>query len=356
MPHYYTYCDIKIKSFYFTHFYDIIRHEFKREMRKILAFLLVSIAPCVSIADDASDSATLEGLYDLYQTVQHFCGGISDRISSVSGVSKINTAVTAVGTVAAGGALAFGIAKAQTDKYIEELQKQICERGGCDPDKVDQMSDDEFFGNVIRPFTEAIEADAELKRLQDEQAAEIEKSKRQGNWRTGLMVGSFGTNVASAIIAGLNRNQSDLIKQITACNAAVKNLRAARTAAIKSGINPVENPIISEFNDTLQMCGTLDVENVEKIEKRMTVVMGTSIGGAVISAIGAGTSIAANTDSVRDDDTAAGKQREKNLNTTANVSAGLATATGAVGTGFNISLITLTKKLLESAEQCEDTL
>ena len=313
MPHYYTYCDIKIKSFYFTHFYDIIRHEFKREMRKILAFLLVSIAPCVSIADDASDSATLEGLYDLYQTVQHFCGGISDRISSVSGVSKINTAVTAVGTVAAGGALAFGIAKAQTDKYIEELQKQICERGGCDPDKVDKMSKEEFVNNVVYPF-------------------------------------------ASAIIAGLNRNQSDLIQQITACNAAVKNLRAARTAAIKSGIDPVENPIISEFNDTLQMCGTLDVENVEKIEKRMTVVMGTSIGGAVISAIGAGTSIAANTDSVRGDDTAAGKQREKNLNTTANVSAGLATATGAVGTGFNISLITLTKKLLESAEQCEDTL
>ena len=325
-------------------------------MSKVLAFLLILTIPNMAMADDASDSSELEGLYDLYQTVRHFCGGISDRISSVSGVSKINTAVTAVGTVAAGGALAFGIAKARTDEYIEELQKQICERGGCDPDKIDQMSDDEFFGNVIHPLTEAIEADMELKRLQDEQAAEMEKSKRQGKWRTGLMVGSFGTNVASAIIAGLNRNQSDLIQQITACNAAVNKLSAARNAAIRSGIDPIENPILGEFNDTIQTCGTLDIADVEKIEKRMTVVMGTSIGGAVISAIGTGTSIAANTDSVRNDDTAAGKQQEKNLNTAANVSAGLATATGAVGTGFNISLISLTRKLLKSAEQCEDTL
>ena len=335
---------------------DIIRWKATRRMFKILAFLLVLVVPNVAIADDADDSAALERLYDLYQTVQHFCGGISDRISSVSGVSKVNTAVTAVGTVAAGGALAFGIAKAQTDEYIEKLQKQICDRGGCNPDEIDQMSDDEFVTNVAYPLTKAIEADMELKRLQDEQAAEIEKSKRQGKWRTGLMVGSFGTNVASAIIAGLNRNQSDLIQQITACNAAVNKLSAARSAAIKSGIDPIENPILGEFNDTIQTCGTLDVTDVEKIEKRMTVVMGTSIGGAVISAIGAGTSIAANTDSVRNDDTAAGKQHEKNLNTAANVSAGLATATGAVGTGFNISLISLTRKLLKSAEQCEDTL
>ena len=325
-------------------------------MYKILAFLLLFVVPTGAIADDADNSATLEGVYDLYQTVQHFCGGISDRISSVSGVSKINTAVTAVGTIASGGALAFGIAKARTDEYIEELQKQICERGGCNADDIDKMSSDEFFDGVVRPFTKAIEADAELKRLQDEQAAEIAKSKRQGNWRTGLMVGSFGANIASAIIAGLNRNQSDLIQQITACNAAVKKLSAARNAAIRGGIDPIENPILSEFNDTIQLCGLLDVTDVEKIEKRMTVVMGTSIGGAVIGAIGAGTSIAANTDSVRDDDTISGKQKEKVLNTTANVSAGLATATGAVGTGFNISLIALTRKLLKTAEQCEDTL
>lgn len=324
-------------------------------MYRFFAFFLALSMPVMAVADDAGDAALAE-LYETYETVRQFCDGISDRISSVSGVSKVNTAVTATGTVTAGGALVAGIMKSQTDKKIEELQKKICERGGCDPDKVAAMSDEEFLHSVAQPFIRQMELDRELQRLQAEKDAATAKSKKLGNWRTGLLVGTTSTNVASAIIAGLNRNQSDLIQQITACNAAVDKLRVARTAAINSGVDPIENPMINEFNTTIESCGALNVADVEKIEKRMTVVMGTSIGGAVIGAVGAGTSIAANKDSVRNDDTDAGKQKEKNLNTAANVSAGLATATGAVGTGFNISLITLTKKMLKSAEQCEGTL
>lgn len=324
-------------------------------MYRFFAFFLALSMPVMAVADDAGDAALAE-LYETYETVRQFCDGISDRISSVSGVSKVNTAVTATGTVTAGGALVAGIMKSQTDKKIEELQKKICERGGCDPDKVAAMSDEEFLHSVAQPFIRQMELDRELQRLQAEKDAATAKSKKLGNWRTGLLVGTTATNVASAIIAGLNRNQSDLIQQITACNAAVDKLRVARTAAINSGVDPIENPMINEFNTTIESCGALNIADVEKIEKRMTVVMGTSIGGAVIGAVGAGTSIAANKDSVRNDDTDAGKQKEKNLNTAANVSAGLATATGAVGTGFNISLITLTKKILKSAEQCEGTL
>ena len=324
-------------------------------MYRFFAFFLALSMPVMAVADDVGDAALAE-LYETYETVRQFCDGISDRISSVSGVSKVNTAVTATGTVTAGGALVAGIMKSQTDKKIEELQKKICERGGCDPDKVAAMSDEEFLHSVAQPFIRQMELDRELQRLQAEKDAATAKSKKLGNWRTGLLVGTTATNVASAIIAGLNRNQSDLIQQITACNAAVDKLRVARTAAINSGVDPIENPMINEFNTTIESCGALNIADVEKIEKRMTVVMGTSIGGAVIGAVGAGTSIAANKDSVRNDDTDAGKQKEKNLNTAANVSAGLATATGAVGTGFNISLITLTKKILKSAEQCEGTL
>lgn len=324
-------------------------------MYRFFAFFLALSMPVMAVADDAGDAALAE-LYETYETVRQFCDGISDRISSVSGVSKVNTAVTATGTVTAGGALVAGIMKSQTDKKIEELQRKICERGGCDPDKVAAMSDEEFLHSVAQPFIRQMELDRELQRLQAEKDAATAKSKKLGNWRTGLLVGTTATNVASAIIAGLNRNQSDLIQQITACNTAVDKLRVARTAAINSGVDPIENPMINEFNTTIESCGALNVADIDKIEKRMTVVMGTSIGGAVIGAVGAGTSIAANKDSVRNDDTDAGKQKEKNLNTAANVSAGLATATGAVGTGFNISLITLTKKILKSAEQCEATL
>ncbi len=323
-------------------------------MRKYIAFLSVLILPFGAVA--GGDDDALQELYGVYATVQQFCGGLSDRISSVSGVAKVNTAVTAVGTVASGGALVTGIMKSKVDKEIEELQKQICDRGGCDPAKVAAMSDEEFLDIVAKPFVRQLELDRELKRLQQEKDAAIVKSKKLGNWRTGLMAGTTATNIASAIIAGLNRNQSDLIQQVTACNTAVDKLRIARSAAINSGLSPIENPVLNQFNTTIQSCGSLKVADIEKIEKRMTVVMGTSIGGAVIGAVGTGTSAAANTDKIRNDDSDDGKKKEKALNTTANVSAGLATATGAVGTGFNISLITLTKKLMKTAEQCEKTL
>ena len=46
----------------------------------------------------------------------------------------------------------------------------------------------------------------------------------------------------------------------------------------------------------------------------------------------------------------------KGLNVAANVMAGANVATGAVETGLNISLITLTKKLIEQASRCESVL
>ena len=110
------------------------------------------------------------------------------------------------------------------------------------------------------------------------------------------------------------------------------------------------------FEKTTKRCGTLSVSDAEKIEKRMTVVMGTSIAGTVIGAVGTGTSIAANTDSIRQDSTADGQKKEKTLNTISNVAAGANIATGLVETGFNISLISLTKDLLRSAQECEATL
>jgi len=325
----------------------------------VLLSLLCAMHITGVCADDTG--AVLSDLYDIYQTVNQFCDGISNRISSVSGVAKINTGVTVVGTVAAGGALYTGIKKVETDKKIEELSRQLCADGGCDPDKVEAMSEEEFFNAILPILVELISTSeqdkiAEKMALKVQQDAEIAKSKRLGNWRTGLLAGTVGTNLASAIISGLNKDQSDLIQQISACNAAVSNLRNAYQSALSDGINPLENPVMQTFDRTINRCGTLQISDVEKIEKRMTVVMGTSIGGAVIGAVGTGTSTAANTDKVRNDNSESGKQKEKALNTVSNVAAGANVATGLIETGFNISLIILTRDLLRSAQNCEDTL
>ena len=127
--------------------------------------LFVVCVFCASInIGHADDAAVIRDLHELYDVTVQFCGGISDKIAKTSGVAKTNTAVTAVGTVAAGGALAVGIAKAQTDKKIEELQQQICDAGGCDLNTLDAMSDQEFFDNVLYPLTVIIAEDQELDR------------------------------------------------------------------------------------------------------------------------------------------------------------------------------------------------
>ena len=73
--------------------------------KKILASLFCLI-PAVSYGDDLI--ATAQSTYDAVRIV---CSGISDEISRVSNVSKVNTAVTGAGTVAAGGALIAGAKK-----------------------------------------------------------------------------------------------------------------------------------------------------------------------------------------------------------------------------------------------------
>jgi hypothetical protein len=273
------------------------------------------------------------------------CGGISGEISKISRISIANTATTAVGTAASGGALAAGIKKSEEDLEIERLEKLICERGGCSPENVEAMSDADFFNNILQPM-------AEIAELQER----IEKSKKLGNWRTGLLAGGTAASIGSSIMAGLNTNQSELAQQTSTCNQIIALLGRNLSELKAAGISPMKNPLLIQISKVVDNCQPINADEIEKIETRMKAVMGTSIAGAAVGAVGIGTSAAANTDKVRNDNSDAGKKKEKKLNTTANVMAGLGAGAGLIGTGFNISLITLTNKLIKRAERCEDAL
>ena len=310
-------------------------------MYRILAILSLFVAS----TSFGATSDLIQSAEELFEATKIVCSGVSDEISKVSNVSKVNTVVTSVGTVAAGGALAAGIMKSKEEKEIEELVDNICRAGGCDADTVRNMPLDQFYNDVVKNMARI----AELQK-------KIDRSKKLGNWRTGLMAGTIGTNLASAIMAEVNKNQSDLIQHIETCNEMVKSVGEVSAQLQAAGVNPVEAPIVKKLNNVKTWCSQINVGDVEKIEKRMNVVMGTAIGGAVIGAVGTGTSIAANTDKVRNDNSESGKKKENTLNTVSNVAAGANVATGLVETGFNISLITLTKKLMNTAQECEDTL
>ena len=315
-------------------------------MKKIL-MLVIGFIPMISMADEADIIKSAE---QIYEAARITCAGISDEIGKVANISKANTAVTAVGTVAAGGALVAGVAKSKEEKEIESLINQMCANGGCTAEGVEAMSDEQFLLQVLQPM-------AQIAELQQR----IDKSKKLGNWRTGLMAGTVGTNLASAIMSGINTDQSDLIQHISACNEIVKSVSDMEMELRKAGIGPMHSPVVKQLSNVHTWCNTIDIKDIEKIEKRMKGVMGTSIAGTAIGIVGVGTSAVANSDKYMDTAkkvrlSEEDKKKEKVLNTTANVMAGANVATGAVETGLNISLITLTKKLMEQASRCEEVL
>ena len=311
--------------------------------------LFVAWAFCVPMfsvcADELSDAMSL------YQSAQTICVGVSDDISKISGVAKVNTAGNAVGAVSAGGALVVGIKKASVDEELAKLEAEaksilgvMCKDNNCEAEVIEKMSDKDFIERVREPLVKLSEVGVKMEQT----------SKKLGNWRTGLMAGSAATNIASAIVAGINKNQSDLIQRIQACNMAVAQLAPYKSRLINSGVNPLENPIVNKIDNVATWCKPIDVTEIEKIEKRMAVSMGTSIGGAVVGVAGVATSAMANSDKVRDDDTESGMKKEKNLNAASNVLAGVNVATGAVGAGVNISMISIAKKLIKQAQTCEE--
>jgi len=312
----------------------------------IILFLFVGISPVM--ADETDD--LIANAEQIFEATRITCSGIADEISKVSNISKANTVVSAVGTVAAGGALVAGIKKSQEEEEIDALIAEMCAAGGCNADSVEKMSNEEFFNVVLQPM-------ARIAELQEK----IDKSKKLGNWRTGLMAGTIGTNLASAIMSGLNINQSDLMQHVSACNEMIKSIPDMENELRRAGVNPNEHAVAKKLSSVRTWCNQIDVKDIEKIEKRMKGVMGTSVAGTAIGVVGVGTSAAANSDKYMDVSNKvrlsdADKKKEKALNTTANVMAGANIATGAVETGLNISLITLTKKLMESAARCEDIL
>ena len=318
-------------------------------MRKVVVSLLCFLL-CVSLVFADDRDTVINDAEQVYNAARTLCSGISDEIAKVANISKANTVVTAVGTVAAGGALVAGIKKSREEEQIDSLIVEICNKGGCSADAVNSMNDSEFFENILQPMAQIVE-------LQKK----IDKSKKLGNWRTGLMGGTIGTNLASAIMSGLNVNQSDLIQHIHACKDIVKMVSNTELNLKAAGVGPNDAPVVKELSDVKTWCDQIDVKDVEKIENHMKAVMGTSVAGTAVGIAGVGTSAAANSNKymtkenkliLSDTD----KQKEKTLNTVANVMAGANVATGVAETGLNISLISLTKKLIKQAGRCEEVL
>ena len=314
-------------------------------IKKVSLSVLLCCGLCFSQSVFASTEAeVVQRAESYYNAVKTVCSGIADSISQISGIAKANTAVGAAGTAIGVGAVAVGASKASVDAEIKGLLDDICELGGCEAEKIRGLSKEGIL-KIARNISE-------IQTLAQSVQTKTDKSVSLGNWRTGLMAGNIATNVASAVMAGLNSDKSDLVQQIQACNAAVKAATDIKQEVKSAGINPAKYPIVTNLESVTTWCGNLSADDVENIEKKMKGVMGASVAGAAVGAAGVAVSVSANSDKVRKGD----ENKEKKLNTAANVLSGATVATSAVGVGLNISLINTAKNMIKQTELCEKVL
>lgn len=297
---------------------------------------LGALVPIFAHADEASLVAILQKTYSA-------CVGIDDSLSDLKKMAGINTAITGVGTGLGVGATVVGIVKNQKDELRKKLNNDLL--------NLKNMTDQEFL-QFLGDISRYKEYNETLEKLDKAN----QQSKSLGNWRTGLLAGNTATNVAGAIIAGKNRTDGDLQNQIDNCKTAIGELRRARAQARIDGVD------VGEANAIISACEGFETVDISKINARAKGAMVSSIVGATTGLAGTITSGVANSKSIRKDNidvsqkTDADWNKERNLNTTANVLAGASTVASATATAFNATQISAIKKVAEVAQQCTEVL
>ena len=294
-------------------------------------------------------------LDDALRVTYTACVGIDEELSDLKKMAGINTAITAVGTGLGIGAVATGLSKAKTDELLAQKYQEMTDLSYAAPVWGDLADEEEMEKELDKSFDETKSSDNNLNAAQqNERQAEIDrlesKSKKLGNWRTGVLAGNTATNVAGAIIAGTNKVDKSLQEQIDDCRLAVKNLQDSIIVAKMDGQD------VTEAKQIQSICSGFNYVDISKINKRATGAMVSSSVGAGTGLAGTITSALANSNKVRRDNTDHGQHKEKNLNTASNVLAVGSTAASATATVFNATQIKAIKDVATVAEQCSEVL
>lgn len=256
------------------------------------------------------------------------CVVVNKALSELKSVAVTNTAVSGVGTVAGGAATAVGIAKEKHDSVRLDKLRQIQENNaGTETSEMDANA-----------FLAAI-ANA---KYQQTKLKPDEKSKKLGNWRTGLLGLGTATNIASTVMAKNIVDNSRLETAINNCIASVDRLKNIKNQAHIDGLDTSQaDTIISE-------CEKYKYVDITPITKRARGAMVSSFAGGITGGAGTVVSAMANSsDAVTD-----GIKREENLNKSANVLAGVSGVASGVATVFNASQISIINKISDIAENC----
>ena len=275
------------------------------------------------------------------------CSGIKSNLDTIFGLSVATTVSSGLGTLAAGGALGVGIAKSVTDKKIEKNNELLAAfKKASTSGKEEDIAE---FESQIDKINKLITGGEQEK---------LEKtSKTLGNIRTGLMAGATATSlVSTGTSIGATVTASKLAEKMSSCNAKLSELKIAKNTLI-AVLEDAEQPsTIATADNILNACTGYDEANIKTLKTTMTASAVVSGIGSAVAGAGTVTSIMANTDKIRNDDSEKGQKKERALNLTTNILAGVATGTSGASTVLSATAISRAKKDSEMAGNCESVL
>jgi len=294
-------------------------------------------------------------LVEQIEITRSMCSGISNSMSELKTMAGINTAVTAVGTVAGGVALGTGIAKAVVDKEAEKLDsavdetaKKLEEAGYIKIETKEQFA--LIFADMLEQ-TDTPEGRDMAHHLRYAYNGLNQKSKLLGNIRTGTLAAAAVTGTAGAVIASLNRVKGGLKQRVNNC---IKSVDALSLSYTQARLDGTDTRVLTKAEKILHECGAWKNVSLSKINDRATGAAISSGIGAAMAVTGTATSAVANTDKIRNDNTAAGKKKEDDLNIVSNVMAGGTMVAQGVATVFNATQIVAIKDAVKVADKCEE--
>ena len=286
------------------------------------------------------------------ENVRTACGGIGAELSDMKKMAGITTTVTGAGTLAGGVALGTGLKKSNIDQEIIALEEKLMQMDATRNLETITISATNL-QDAFNEYQASLQATS-ASDLQKQKSEAEQKSQKLGNIRTGTLATATAANIAGAIMSKTNRIQGDLKQQIDECLTSVKNLTNVRMQARMDG--SASDTELARAENIIRACEAWSTVDIEPINNR-------SRGATLSSGIGAGlglagtiTSASANSGGVRNATGDDAVQKEKNLNTAANVLAGGTTVASATATVFNATQINAIKRAATVADECEGAL
>ncbi|MCR4918181.1 MAG: hypothetical protein K5912_04565, partial [Alphaproteobacteria bacterium] len=206
------------------------------------------------------------------------------------------------------------------------------------------MSNDEFMG-FLGDMAVYQEAKNNYKNACMMKRMYQSKAKKMGDLRTGLMAGNTATAVAGTVVSSKNKKGAEsIVDMIQQCLDTIKN----NEQKIGQAKIDCEKNQYEKLDEAVSYCKKLSTENMEKVSKQnktSAIISGLNIGTGTAGTI---TSAFANKKEYDD--------KNKKLNTMANVFAGTSALASGVSTVFNAATLKSINNNLQVAISCEEAL